>query len=318
MRIVLVDDHTLFRMGVRHVLTNTPGHEVVGEASTARSAFRIVDALAPDVVLMDIAMPGMDGVLATREIGRRAPKARVLIVSAHDQVNDVLDALEAGAAGYALKSDGPETLIEAIRVVSRGQRYVAAALAPRLAAFEGRRRRASDVLGILSAREREVFRLASECVIARDMARELCIARKTVDTHLNRINRSRYAHMASSWTWPQSLGCSTSTRPQRHRGTEASTSQPKSSFSLYVVRGGDVRGASRSRWACAVATAHDRAVKQSSSHAHVNDVARTRGAGRFPAGVARTARARAPGKRMTLPRRPTPRDLRSGHPAGDR
>jgi DNA-binding CsgD family transcriptional regulator len=73
--------------------------------------------------------------------------------------------------------------------VSRGQRYVATALAPRLAAFEGRRRRASDVLGILSAREREVFRLASECVIARDMARELCIARKTVDTHLNRINR---------------------------------------------------------------------------------------------------------------------------------
>jgi len=220
MRIVLVDDHTLFRMGVRHVLTTTPGYEVVGEASTARSAFKIIDALTPDVVLMDIAMPGMDGVLATREIGRRAPKARVLIVSAHDQVNDVLDALEAGAAGYALKSDGPETLIEAIRIVSRGQRFVAAALAPRLAAFEGRRRRASDVLGILSAREREVFRLASECVIARDMARELCIARKTVDTHLNRINRKLgLRNMAELVRLAASLGMIHTARTPRPEST---------------------------------------------------------------------------------------------------
>jgi DNA-binding NarL/FixJ family response regulator len=189
MKIVLVDDHTLFRVGVRHVLATPPGFEVIGEASTARGAFRLIDAMVPDLVLMDIALPGMDGVLATREIGRRAPRARVLIVSAHDQVNDVLDALDAGAAGYALKSDGPETLVEAIQAVSKGHRYVAPTLAPRLAAFEARRRNASDVLGILSPREREVFRLASECVIARDMAKELCIARKTVDSHLNRINR---------------------------------------------------------------------------------------------------------------------------------
>ncbi|HTB57849.1 MAG TPA: response regulator transcription factor, partial [Polyangia bacterium] len=97
MKIVLVDDHTLFRVGVRHVLATPPGFEVIGEASTARGAFRLIDAMVPDLVLMDIALPGMDGVLATREIGRRAPRARVLIVSAHDQVNDVLDALDAGA-----------------------------------------------------------------------------------------------------------------------------------------------------------------------------------------------------------------------------
>jgi DNA-binding CsgD family transcriptional regulator len=113
----------------------------------------------------------------------------VLIVSAHDQVNDVLDALSAGAAGYALKCDSPEALVEGIAMVARGERYIAPALAARLATFESRRRPAADVLDVLSAREREVFRLAAECVPARDMARELCIARKTVDTHLNRINR---------------------------------------------------------------------------------------------------------------------------------
>lgn len=189
MRLVLVDDHALFRTGVRRFLSETNGHEVVGEASTAQAAFGVIDAQAPDVVLMDMAMPEMDGVLATREIGRRAPRARVLIVSAYDHVNDVVDALHAGAAGYALKSDSPDTLIEAIRTVSGGQRYLAPSLAPRLAAFNGRRRRANDVLGLLSAREREVFDLASECVRARDMALALSIARKTVDTHLNRINR---------------------------------------------------------------------------------------------------------------------------------
>jgi DNA-binding NarL/FixJ family response regulator len=188
-RVLLVDDHALFRMGVRQILAHAPGIEVVGEASTARDAFKLIDSLRPDLVLMDIALPGMDGVLATREIGRRASATRVLIVSAHEQVNDLLDALDAGASGYALKCDSPDALLEGIGMVTRGERYIAPTLATRLAAFERRRRHAGDVLDVLSAREREVFRLAAECVPARDMARELCIARKTVDTHLNRINR---------------------------------------------------------------------------------------------------------------------------------
>jgi DNA-binding NarL/FixJ family response regulator len=188
-RVVLVDDHALFRMGVRQILAHTPGFDVVGEACTARDAFKLVDSLRPDLVLMDIALPGMDGVVATREIGRRSPSCRVLIVSAHEQVNDVVDALAAGAAGYALKCDSPDALLEAIGMVMKGERYIAPVLAGRLAVFEGRRRPAADVLDVLSAREREVFRLAAECVPAREMARELCIARKTVDTHLNRINR---------------------------------------------------------------------------------------------------------------------------------
>ena len=129
-RVLIADDQRLFAEALEAILTTDGRIAVVGRAANGEEAVALARDDRPDVVLMDIAMPGMDGVLATREIGRRAPKARVLIVSAHDQVNDVLDALEAGAAGYALKSDGPETLIEAIRVVSRGQRYVAAALAP--------------------------------------------------------------------------------------------------------------------------------------------------------------------------------------------
>jgi DNA-binding NarL/FixJ family response regulator len=188
-KILLVDDHVLFRVGTRHALATPPDFEVIAEASTARDAFRAIDAAIPDLVLMDLGLPGMDGVLATREVRRRAPHARVLIVSAHDRLEDVLDAFNAGATGYALKSDGPEMLVEAVRAVAKGNRYLAPALVPRLAAFEEDRRGSDDRLGILSPREREVFRLASQCMTAHDMARELCVARKTVDSHLNRINR---------------------------------------------------------------------------------------------------------------------------------
>jgi DNA-binding NarL/FixJ family response regulator len=188
MKVVVVDDHALFRMGVRHVL-GTAGCDLVGEAENARSALNMIESVAPDVVLMDIALPGMDGVVATREIRRRAPNVRVLIMTAHDQVHDVLDAINAGASGYALKTDGPEALVQALRQIARGERYLAPAIAARLSGYEARRQRANDVLGVLSEREREVFRLAADCRIAREIAQELCIARKTVDTHLNRINR---------------------------------------------------------------------------------------------------------------------------------
>jgi DNA-binding NarL/FixJ family response regulator len=189
MRIVLVDDHELFRIGAREALANAPDFTFVGEAANARAAFALIDAAAPDIVLMDITLPGMDGVVATREIRRRAPQTRVLIMSAHDQIRDVVDAIDAGASGYLLKSDGPETLLGALRTVARGEEYLAPALAARLAAHRAAQPSNTDVLASLSEREREVFRLAAECLPARDIARELCIARKTADTHLNRIHR---------------------------------------------------------------------------------------------------------------------------------
>src|SRR6185295_7824994 len=104
MKIVIVDDHSLFRVGVRLVLSAIPDFQLVGEAGTADQGLAIIDVEQPRVVLMDIALPAMDGVAATREIVGRAPSTRVLIVSMHDQIRDVLEALGAGASGYALKA----------------------------------------------------------------------------------------------------------------------------------------------------------------------------------------------------------------------
>jgi DNA-binding NarL/FixJ family response regulator len=189
MTIFTVDDHPLFRTGVGHVLAQEPDCRVVGEAGRAGEALARLDADRPDVVLMDVALPEMDGVAATREIRRRAPATRVLMLTMHDQLQDVIDALAAGASGYALKCEGPEALVDALRTVWRGERYLAPGIAARMAASEARRRPASDVLAVLSEREREVFGLAARCLTTREIAGELGISRKTVDTHLYRIHR---------------------------------------------------------------------------------------------------------------------------------
>jgi len=188
-KIFLVDDHPLFRAGIRQSLAPYMEFCIVGEAGSARDAFVAIDTHRPDIVLMDIALPGMDGVIATREIRRRTPRTRVLIFSVHDQIGDVLDALDAGASGYALKTEGTDALVAALRCVLRNDRYVAPSLTPRLASYESRRSKPADTLSILSVREREVFRLAADCLLTREIARELCISRKTVDTHLYRIHR---------------------------------------------------------------------------------------------------------------------------------
>jgi two-component system response regulator NreC len=188
-KIFLVEDHPLFRMGIRQSLASYAEFSIVGEAGNARDAFSAIDAHPPDIVVMDVSLPGMDGVIATREIRRRAPRTRVLLLSVHDQISDVLEALDAGASGYALKTEGTEALVAALRTIAKNDRYVAPTLAALLGSYESRRKRPLDTLSILSVREREVFRLAADCLLTREIASELCISRKTVDTHLYRIHR---------------------------------------------------------------------------------------------------------------------------------
>jgi DNA-binding NarL/FixJ family response regulator len=189
LKLVLVDGHALFRIGVREFLTMVPGYEVVGEARSARDAFKLIDAVAPDLVLMGIDLPGMDGIVATRELRRRAPEVRVLILSAFDHISDVRDAMAAGASGYVVKSDDTQILLQALKEVGRGERFLAPRLAHQLATDAIVSPDPTDPLGVLSVREREIFRLACDGRPASDIAQDLCVARKTIDTHLNRINR---------------------------------------------------------------------------------------------------------------------------------
>jgi DNA-binding NarL/FixJ family response regulator len=196
MKIVIVDDHVMYREGLKRVLASLADCEVVGEAGSARAAFPVVDAKRPDVVILDLLLPGMDGCSAARELGRRLPQARVLVVTVCDTPDDMFDALSAGVTGYVLKSDPVDVLIQGLRSVQRGERFLSPALAVRaehLAAGGARH----PVLGTLSVREREVFHLAIEGLANTEIARELCISRKTVETHKYRLQKKLGLHNAN-------------------------------------------------------------------------------------------------------------------------
>jgi DNA-binding NarL/FixJ family response regulator len=201
-KVALVDDHQLFREGLKAVLSSQPDFTVVAEASDAREAYGMVEACHPDVVVLDLTLPGVDGIAAARELCRRQPDGRVLILTMHDSHHDgeryAAAALVAGAAGYALKSQPSSSLFDAIRTVARGETYVAPQLSAESvrAQMHAARGRASPSgpLGALSAREREVFDLIVRGFSNPAVATELCISVKTVETHRARIHRKFGVH----------------------------------------------------------------------------------------------------------------------------
>ena len=195
MKIVIVDDHAVFRHGLKHVLAGVPDCVVVGEAGTARAAFPIIDAERPDIVILDLLLPGMDGCGAAREIGRRLPEARLLILTARDSADEVAEALAAGVLGFVLKTDPIPVLLEALRSVHRGERYLSPALGevPTDPPADGP---GGTALRALSLREREVFHLAARGLANLEIARELCISRKTVETHKYRLQKKLGLHNA--------------------------------------------------------------------------------------------------------------------------
>jgi DNA-binding NarL/FixJ family response regulator len=186
MRVFILDDHAVFRVGLKSVLARDDW-EVVGEAGTAREAFPLIDAARPEVVVLDLVLPGMDGCSAARELRRRVPDARILMFTLSESAHDVRESFDAGAAGYALKSDPLAAFFEALRQITHGQHYMAPRLLHILQRDNGLG--APPALTALSDREREVFRLTADGLVNGEIAHELCISRKTVETHKYRIQK---------------------------------------------------------------------------------------------------------------------------------
>lgn len=181
-RILLVDDHPVVRFGLRGMLEAEPDLTVVGEASSGVEGVDQVLALRPEIVLMDLRMPGGDGVTATEQILARAPGTRVMVLTTYDTDRDILRAIEAGACGYLLKDAAPAELADAVRAAARGETVLSPSVASTL--VRQVRRPAPPAL---SAREAEVLRLVARGSTNADIGRRLFISEATVKTHLLRV-----------------------------------------------------------------------------------------------------------------------------------
>ena len=191
-RVLLAEDHALVRAGFRALLEDLPDIAVVGEASDGQEALRLVAELHPDVVLMDIAMSGVNGLEATGRIVQTWPDVRVVILSMHANEEYVWQALCAGARGYLLKDAFDADLIAAVRAVARGEGYIAPAVADSVLADY--RQQVSDPIDLLTSREREVLQLIAEGKTNKEIAAHLNLSVYTVDAHRGRIMEKLNLH----------------------------------------------------------------------------------------------------------------------------
>ena len=189
-RVLLVDDHTILRAGLRMMLNAQPDIEVAGEASDGRQGVSETQRLQPHVVLMDITMPEMNGIEATRQIRKLAPEARVLVLTMHENEEYLFQVLRAGASGYILKEAADTELISAIRIVQSGRFYLSPSAQSIMVGDYLQRVRTGeekDSYSDLTEREREILKLIAEGLTNNQIADRLVISPKTVDTHRTHI-----------------------------------------------------------------------------------------------------------------------------------
>ncbi len=187
-RILLADDHTLMRAGIRSLLEKIPGVEVVGEAADGREAVALVKITSPNMVLMDIAMAGLNGLEATARIRKEFPRVRVIILSMHANEEYVLQTLRAGAAGYLLKDSATAELELAIHAVARGDTYLSPAISKRVIDdYLGRTSGQKSFAEQLTPRQREILQLIAEGKSTKEIAYLLNLSIKTVETHRTQL-----------------------------------------------------------------------------------------------------------------------------------
>jgi DNA-binding NarL/FixJ family response regulator len=191
-RILLADDHAVVRTGFKMILSAEPEMEIVGEAGNGREAVDLAGELHPDVVVMDVAMPELNGIEATRRLTAADPHARVLALSMHKDSVYVREILRAGARGYLLKDSGPADLVAAVRAVAAGEGYLSPAVSD--AVLDDYRRHVTDPIDLLSSREREVLQMLAEGKTNKEIATVLNLSVYTVDAHRGRIMEKLNVH----------------------------------------------------------------------------------------------------------------------------
>jgi DNA-binding NarL/FixJ family response regulator len=203
-KVLLADDHTIVRQGLRSLLAAEPDIEVVGEAENGRQAVQMAQVLAPDVVIMDIAMPQLNGLEATRQIVKEGIPTRVLVLSSYSDDEYVHQLTAAGAAGYLIKQTAANDLIKAIREASKGNAFFSPAISKRLldyyrdAYLKGRPIKRGGEL--LTSRELEVLQLVAEGKVNKQIASDLCISIKTVEKHRQQVMNKLNIHDVAGLT----------------------------------------------------------------------------------------------------------------------
>ncbi|HZJ34222.1 MAG TPA: response regulator transcription factor [Vicinamibacterales bacterium] len=199
-RILLADDHTMVRQGLRKLLEERPDWEVIAEAGDGREAVRLVEQYKPDVAIIDVAMPLLNGVEATRQITKRAPGTRVLVLSMHADEAYVTQILQAGATGYLLKDSADVDLLKAVSEAAQGRSFFSPAIARVMLDDYVRQladRGVTDRYEALSEREREIFQLVAEAKTNKEIAALLNVSPSTVETHRAHIMEKLDLHSAA-------------------------------------------------------------------------------------------------------------------------